>query len=84
MEEIKMGDQKTPEEYASKELNKSLGKAIASRQLEIKRLEAKIKKINKEIEKIKNMEEEDKMENSEVFKLEYINKEVENGKNKKV
>ncbi|GAF75898.1 unnamed protein product [marine sediment metagenome] len=51
-----MGDVKTPEEYATKEISKSLGKAIAKRELEIKKFEAKIKKIRKEIDKIKSGE----------------------------
>lgn len=47
---------KTPEQEAEKQLNKQFGKAIAKRMLEIKQHEAKIKKLNKEIEKIKKGE----------------------------
>jgi len=47
---------KTPEEMAQKEVNKKLARAIAERQLEIKRHEAKIKKLQKEIKKIKDGE----------------------------
>jgi len=47
---------KTPEEMAQKEVNKKLAKAIAERQLEIKRHEAKIKKLQKEIKKINDGE----------------------------
>ena len=48
--------EKTPEEMAEKEVNKQLGKSIARRQLEIKQYQAKIKKLEKEIEKIKSGE----------------------------
>ena len=47
---------KTPEQMAQKEVNKKLAKAIANRQLEIKRHEASIKKLQKEIKKIKDGE----------------------------
>ena len=50
------GKIKTPEEMAQKEVNKKLAKAIAERQLDIKRHEAKIKKLQKEIKKIKDGE----------------------------
>lgn len=49
-------DEKTPEDRANKEVDKLLAKAIAKRKLEVKRYEAKIKKLNKEIEQIKNGE----------------------------
>jgi len=51
-----MGEIKTPEELAEKEVNKSLAKGIAKRQMEIKKYEAKIAKLKKEIEKIKSGE----------------------------
>ena len=51
-----MGEVKTPEQEAKRQLNKQFGKAIAKRMMEIKQHEAKIKKLNKEIEKIKSGE----------------------------
>ena len=64
-----MGE-KTPEDRANKEVDKLLAKAIARRKLEVKRHEAKIKKLNKEIEKIKNGElvpDEDEESSSDSF-----------------
>lgn len=43
---------KTPEELAEEEVNKLIGKSIASRKLEIKQHRARIKKLEKEIKKI--------------------------------
>ena len=51
-----MTKDKTPEELAKKEINKRLGKAIASRMLKVKEHEAAIKRIEKEITKIKSGE----------------------------
>ena len=48
--------EKTPKELAKKEVNKQLAKGMAKRQLEIKRLEAKKKKLEKEIKKIESGE----------------------------
>ena len=47
---------KTPEEIADREVNKKIGMEIANRVMKIKRHEAEIKKLRKEIEKIKNGE----------------------------
>ena len=47
---------KTPEQMAEGELNRKLGKSIANRQLQIKKYEAEIKKLQKQIEKIKSGE----------------------------
>jgi uncharacterized protein YegL len=53
----KMGDKpKTSTEMAEKELSKKEAKSIANRLYEIKKHEAEIKKINKQIEKIKSGE----------------------------
>jgi len=51
-----MVEEKTPEELAKKEVNKKLAKAIASREMDIKRHQAEIKKLEKEINKIKSGE----------------------------
>lgn len=51
-----MVDPKTPEELAEREVNKQTGKSIAKRLLDKKRLEAKIKKLDKEIDRIKKGE----------------------------
>ena len=48
--------EKTPEEMAEKEVNKQLGKSIAKRMVEIKKNTANIRKLEKEIEKIKSGE----------------------------
>ena len=58
---------KTPTEMAEKEVNKSLGKSIAKRQLEIKKHQAAIKKLEKEIKKIKSGELVPEEANSSVF-----------------
>jgi len=47
---------KTPEEYAEEEVNKQVAKEIAKRSMELKRIEAQKKKLEKEIEKIKSGE----------------------------
>ena len=47
---------KTAKEMAEKEVNKRLAKAIANRQLEVRKYQAKIKKLEKEIEKIESGE----------------------------
>lgn len=47
---------RTPEEYAEREVNKRIAKEIASRKLKVKEYRAKIKKLEKEINKIKNGE----------------------------
>ena len=48
--------EKTPEEMAEKEVNRQLGKSIAKRMVEIKKNAAKIRKLEKEIERIKSGE----------------------------
>lgn len=48
--------EKTPEQLADKELNKKIAKSIASRKYDIKKHEAAIKKLQKEIKKIVNGE----------------------------
>jgi len=58
---------KSPEQMAEKEVNKSLGKSIARRQLEIKKHEAAIKKLEKEITKIKSGELVPEESDSSVF-----------------
>lgn len=47
---------KTPEEYAEEEVNKQVAKEIAKRSMELKRIKAQKKKLEKEIEKIKSGE----------------------------
>lgn len=49
-------DKKTPRELAEEHVNKKIAKMIATRQLEIKRLQAKIKMLEKEITKIESGE----------------------------
>jgi len=51
-----MVDPKTPEELAEREVNKQTGRSIAKRLLEKRKLEAKIKKLDKEIDRIKKGE----------------------------
>lgn len=62
-----MSETKTPEQMAEKEVNKSLGKSIARRQLEIKKHQASIKKLEKEIAKIKSGELVPEESDSSVF-----------------
>lgn len=52
-----MGDKlKTPKEMAKKEVNKKLAKAIAKKELEKKKLQARIKKLDKQMTKIEKGE----------------------------
>jgi hypothetical protein len=51
-----MDKEKTPKELAINELNKKLGKEIAKRMLEIKKHNAEIRRLEKEIVKIENGE----------------------------
>jgi hypothetical protein len=51
-----MEKNKTPKERGTEELNKKLGKEIAKRMLEIKKHQAQIKRLEKEIDKIESGE----------------------------
>ena len=51
-----MTEEKTPEQLADDEINKQIGKALAIRKLEIRKLKSQIKELEKEIEKIKTGE----------------------------
>lgn len=70
-----MGDEyKTPEERANDVISKTLGRAIAARMLEIKQHEAAIKKLQREIKKIKDGElvpDEDEDESSHTHKCKH-------------
>ena len=49
-------NEKTPEQLAEKEVNKKIGSEIAKKVMEIRRYEAQIKRLNREIEKLKSGE----------------------------